>query len=151
MSTITLVRKGSEVYHNDIKLTINAQASKGPGNEVVKVEGIQEANGAKWVSLSRLKEGPNELTLQGKARTSKAPVAPKVEYVLNKDEAKIVDDIDLQMAKLMAKKQEIIDKASERFVPKPNFDIDISELDDEAKQDLYDQVDAWMKFVESNK
>ena len=63
---LVLERKGDEVFCNGRKLVINAQASKGAGKEVVKVDGLEGANGQKWISLARLKEGINEIETQGR-------------------------------------------------------------------------------------
>ena len=151
MQKLILVRKGSEVYYNDVALTINAQASKGPGNEVVKVEGLQEANGQKWISLNRLVEGTNELTLQGRSvtRGTKAKVA-KVDYILNIVECDEVTKLNEQTAKLEAQVEAIKDAARARFVPKPNFDIDPSTLDESGRADMIAQVEKWMDFMNKN-
>ena len=151
MQKLILVRKGSEVYYNDVALTINAQASKGPGNEVVKVEGLQEANGQKWISLNRLVEGTNELTLQGRSvtRGTKAKVA-KVDYILNIVECDEVTKLNEQIAKLEAQVEAIKDAARARFVPKPNFDIDPSTLDESGRADMIAQVEKWMDFMNKN-
>lgn len=151
MQKLILVRKGSEVYYNDVALTINAQASKGPGNEVVKVEGLQEANGQKWISLNRLVEGTNELTLQGRSvtRGTKAKVA-EVDYILNIVECDEVTKLNEQIAKLEAQVEAIKDAARARFVPKPNFDIDPSTLDESGRADMIAQVEKWMDFMNKN-
>ena len=58
---LVLERKGCEVFYNNKQLKINTQSSKGPNKEVVWVGDLEDANGQQWVSLSKLKEGINEI------------------------------------------------------------------------------------------
>ena len=44
---IELERIGNEVYCKGVKLKINPQASKGPGNEVINIEGLEGNPGKK--------------------------------------------------------------------------------------------------------
>jgi len=108
---LELVRKGRDVYHNQVKLTMVEQKTKGPGNEVIKVEGLSGANGAKWVSLKKLKEGVNQVELVAKEVTSTGS------YTLTPTEKAEVD-------KLQARIDEIKTQAKARFVPKTGFGID---------------------------
>lgn len=112
---IILERKGTEVFYNGTKLTIVAQATKGPGKECVKVEGLEGANGAKWVSLSKLKEGTNELELQARNVTSAGA------YTLTPDEAE-------EVKKLKARIEEIITGAKARYVAKPKLDVNVQDM-----------------------
>jgi hypothetical protein len=67
---LKLTRTGNDVFHNGTKLTRVDQATKGPGNEVIKIEGLPGSNGAKWISLSKLREGENTVEVQGKQVTN---------------------------------------------------------------------------------
>lgn len=58
---LKLIRTQDGVFYNDRKLTIVAQATKGPGKEVVKIEGLPGSDGAKWVSLNKLSMGENDI------------------------------------------------------------------------------------------
>lgn len=113
---LTLVRKGNKVYHNDIELTMVEQATKGPGNEVVKIEGLPNTNGQKWISLSRLEEGENKIT--GLKRVNRVS-----SYTLTKEEKAEVDE-------LQARIEVIIQNAKERYVPRSKKveDMSIEEL-----------------------
>ena len=67
---IKLTRVGRDVFHEETKLTRVDQATKGPGNEVIKIDGLEGSNGAKWISLSKLQEGENEIEVKGKIVTN---------------------------------------------------------------------------------
>lgn len=101
---LVLERKGNEVFCDGKKLTINAQASKGPNKEVVSIKGLEGSNGQKWVSLSRLVEGTNEIETQAREVT----ISKK--YSLTEAEQKKVD-------KLQAEIDSIIEVAKSRYVP----------------------------------
>lgn len=117
---LVLERKGDEVFCNGQKLTIVAQASKGPNKEVVKVAGLEGANGQKWVSLSKLKEGLNEIECNGReVSTSKA-------YVLTEEEK-------AQVAELQSQIDAIIEVAKARYVAKPKLNIDPGKLSEEER------------------
>lgn len=105
------------VFCNGRKLTINAQASKGEGKEVVKIEGLEGSNGQKWVSLSKLKDGINEIECQARETNSK-------HYVLTTEEA-------AQVAELQAQIDAIIEVAKSRYVPRSKKleDMTIEELE----------------------
>lgn len=105
---LELVRKGNEVYHENVKLTIVEQATKGPGKEVVKIEGLDGSNGQKWMNLSKLEEGKNEVSCKGREVTSTGS------YTLNMVEKAEID-------KLQAKIDAIKETAKARYVAKPKF------------------------------
>ena len=67
---LKLERIGRDVFYEGTKLTRVDQATKGPGNEVIKIEGLEGSNGAKWISLSKLQEGLNEIEVKGKVVTN---------------------------------------------------------------------------------
>ena len=67
---IKLTRVGRDVFYEGTKLTRVDQSTKGPGNEVIKIDGLEGSNGAKWISLSKLQEGLNEIEVKGKTVTN---------------------------------------------------------------------------------
>lgn len=115
MSKLVLERKGNEVFHNGVKLTIVSQATKGPGKEVVKIKGLEGSNGQQWVSLSRLVEGENAIECQGREVTTTS------KYTLTSEEAKRVKELQEELDK-------IIQGAKDRYVQKPNLNVDPSKM-----------------------
>jgi|LGVF01.2.fsa_nt_gb hypothetical protein len=103
---LVLERKGQEVYHNDNKLTINKQETKGKGKEVAKIDGLDGSNGQKWFSLSKLSEGMNEVECKGREVTSSR------KYTLTTQEQTKVDGYQ-------SKIDLIVNDAKSRYVPKP--------------------------------
>lgn len=124
---IVLTRKGNEVFFGNQKLTINPQQTKGPNKEVVKIEGLPGTNGQKWVSLTKLVEGDNEIECQGREVT----ITKK--YVLTKEEQEEVN-------RLQARIDEIVEGAKKRYVAKPNLNIDPSKLTPEQRAELVEQI-----------
>lgn len=124
---IVLTRRGNEVFFGNQKLTINPQQTKGPNKEVVKIEGLPGTNGQKWVSLTRLVEGDNELECQGREVT----ITKK--YVLTKEEQEEVN-------RLQARIDEIVEGAKKRYIPKPNLNVDPAKLTKEQKASLIEQI-----------
>lgn len=112
---LTLVRNGNDVFCDGKKLTINAQASKGPNKEVVKIDGLEGSNGQKWVSLSLLEEGENQIATKGREVTSTQS------YTLTPEETAKVNDLKAQIA-------EIVDAAKARYVAKPKLDVDPTKM-----------------------
>lgn len=82
---LKLIRTQDGVFYNDRKLTIVAQATKGPGKEVVKIEGLPGSDGAKWISLNKLSLGENDIV----------PVKREVAggYSLTDDEKARIDEL----------------------------------------------------------
>ena len=137
---LKLERIDDEVYYNGMKLKINKQKSKGPKNEVVYIKDCPEANGQTWISLSRLVDGENEI--ECKARELKTHKTPAPKYELTKDE-------ESRIAELQAEIDKIIDTAKARYVEKPNLDIDISTLSEEEKQAHIEQVQNYIKYLQT--
>lgn len=132
---LVLLRKGDEVFFENRKLTVIAQATKGPGKEVVKIDGLPGSNGKKFVSLSKLAQGPNELECEAKAVTSTG--SSKRNYVLTADE-------QAQINELQAKIDAIIEAARARFVPEPDANFDVDKLTEAEKQAKYNE---WLRYV----
>jgi hypothetical protein len=130
---LNLVRNGNEVSCNGQKLTIVEQATKGPGNEVVKIEGLEGANGQKWVSLRKLQEGENQVSTKGKE------VVATQSYTLNMAEKAEID-------KLQARINEIKAKARERYVAKPTF-VDPNGLTPEQREAKALEIEKYLKAL----
>ena len=133
---LELERKGNEVFNKGCKLTIVAQASKGAGNEVVKITGLEGSNGQKWVSLSRLSEGLN--TIDCKAREVVSTNSKK--YQLTSEEQLEVDGYQ-------AKIDAIIEKAKARYVVKPNLNFKIEELSDEQRIAKIEEISKYLESL----
>ena len=116
---LELVRKGNEVYYEGKKLTIVAQATKGPNKEVVKIADINSL-GKKWISLNLLKEGSNiieDKDLVGRQVSTK-------DYQLTQDEQNQINELKAQI-------DAIIENAKKRYIPKSKKleDMSIEELE----------------------
>lgn len=117
---LTLFRKGNKVFYNNQELTIVEQKTKGEGREVVKIAGLDGSNGQKWISLSKLVEGKNELTgLKKVERTINV-------YTLTKEEKEEVDKLQKQI-------DDIVELAKTRHKlskPRRLEDMTIEELEE---------------------
>lgn len=139
---VELVRKGNEVYCGEKKLTIVKQETKGPGKEVVKIDGLEGSNGQKWVSLSKLKEGLNKVETQAREVTT----SYHKEYELTAAE-------EAEVAKHKKAIEAIIEAAKARYVKKPKLvsNDDIAKMSQEQR-DLYaKQLEAYIALVKGNK
>lgn len=133
---LVLERKGNEVFCQGQKLTIVAQATKGPGKEVVKVAGLEGSNGQKWVSLSKLAEGLNEIECNGREVTTSQ------KYTLTTEEkARIAD--------LQAEIDSIIAEAKARYVAKPNLNVDPSKMSEADRLALASQLEAYIASLKA--
>ena len=128
---LVLERKGDEVFCQGVKLTIVAQATKGPGKEVVKIKGLEGSNGQTWISLSRLKEGVNEV--ECKARE----VVSTSKYTLTSEEKARIDELQAEIDVIIA-------KAKSRYVAKPNLNVDPSKMTEEQRLELAAQLEKYI-------
>lgn len=87
---LELVRKNDKVFFEDKELYVNKQQSKGPDNEVVRIDGLEGSNGQKWISLSKLVEGINHFECKGKVFTKTSSVG---KYSLTEEESKEVETL----------------------------------------------------------
>ena len=98
---LKLIRTEDGVFYNDRKLTIVAQATKGPGKEVVKIEGLPGSDGAKWISLNKLSMGENDIV----------PVKREVAggYALTDEEKARIDELqgEIDAIKERARKRNV--------------------------------------------
>ena len=117
---LKLERIEDKVYYNGIELKINKQASKGAGNEVVDISKLPEANGQKWISLNRLKDGINEIECKAREITT----SKKYE---------LTDDEKSRIAELQSEIDAIIEKAKARYVAKPNLNVNVAKMTAEEK------------------
>lgn len=131
---LVLERKGDEVFCNGCKLTINAQASKGPGKEVVKVEGLEGSNGQKWISLARLKEGINNIETQGRE------IGSYQKYTLTQEEK---EEIKMHQDAI----DKIIEVAKSRFVAKPNFKLNPKKMTEEEREAEIAKFEAYLRML----
>jgi len=130
---LELVRQGKDVYFEGRKLTRVDQSSKGPNNEVIKIEGLPGANGQKWVSLRQLQEGTNQVNTKGKE------VSATQTYTLNMVEKEEID-------RLTARINEIKENARKRYTPKPKF-VDPTTLNQDERENLAKQVENYLKSL----
>jgi len=122
MNKLILTRKDNEVFFENRKLTIVTQASKGLNKEVVKILGLPNSNDKKWVSLSLLKQGLNELECKATIRTNSTSTSkPAQDYVLTQEEHDL-------LRSYQDKIEAIIVTARARFVPKPVLDVNVHEM-----------------------
>ena len=133
---LVLERKGDEVFCNGRKLVINAQASKGAGKEVVKVDGLEGANGQKWISLARLKEGINEIETQGRE------IGSYQKYTLTQEEK---DEIKMHQDAI----DKIIEVAKSRFVAKPKFTLDPTKMTQEEREAEVAKLEAYLRMLKA--
>jgi hypothetical protein len=130
---VELVRSGNVVSCNGIKLTMVEQKTKGPGNEVVKIEGLPGANGQKWVSLRSLQEGLNQVNTKGRE------VVATQSYTLNMVEKAEID-------KLQNRINEIKEIAKQRYVAKPTF-VDPTGLTKEQRELKAQEIEKYLKAL----
>jgi len=130
---LELTRLGSKVTHKGIELTMVEQATKGPGNEVIKIEGLEGANGAKWISLRKLQEGINKVETKGREVTATQS------YTLNMVEKAQVD-------KLQAQIDEIKAQAKARYVAKPKF-VDPATLNAQERELKAQEIEKYLKTL----
>lgn len=139
MEKLFINRKGNLVYDENGKLlTINEQKTKGPGNEVIKIEGMKNSNGQKWISLSKVKEGEN--WFECKKSNRKLSNVSEVLYELNADEENEIEYFQNQI-------DEIIETAKARYVKKPNLNIKIAELSMEEKQKHIEELERYLNSL----
>jgi hypothetical protein len=132
---LKLERINDEVYFEGKKLTIVAQATKGPGKEVVKIEGLPDSNGQKWISLKKLEQGINEIQCEAREVTVGA------KYKLTAEEQARVNE-------LQNKIDEIINAAKARYVAKPDLNIDPSKMTEAERLAMIAQLKAYLGITE---
>lgn len=133
---LVLERKGNEVFCQGQKLTIIAQATKGPGKEVVKVAGLEGSNGQKWVSLSKLAEGLNEIECNGREVTTGQ------KYTLTTEEKARVADLQAEIDSIIA-------EAKARYVAKPNLNVNPATMTEEDRLALASQLEAYIASLKA--
>lgn len=132
---ITLERINDEVFFEGKKLTIVAQATKGPGKEVVKIEGLPGSNGQKWISLKRLEQGINEIQCEAREVTVGA------KYKLTAEEQARVNELQNEI-------DEIINAAKARYVAKPDMNIDPSKMTEAERKAKIAELKAYLGIIE---
>lgn len=114
---IKLIRKQNEIYtESGEKCRIVPQATKGPNKEVVYIGGLEGSNGQKWISLTKLVEGLNEIECHGKEVST---------YSLTAEERAQIEALEAQI-------KQIKDNAKARYAKtskKSINDMSIEELE----------------------
>ena len=132
---LVLTRKGMDVFHDDTKLTMVAQATKGANKEVVKIDGIPGSNGQKWISLCTRNEGINNLNgLKGREVT----VTSKG-YSLTSDEQTQVDALQAQI-------DVIVNAAKARYTPKPNMNVNPAKMTKAEREAKYAEIKKYFNL-----
>jgi hypothetical protein len=133
---LVLERKGNEVFCNGVKLKINPQASKGANKEVVSIKGLDGANGQNWVSLSKLKEGINEI------ETRERVIKNGAKYYLTEEERARIEEIDKE-------KEAIIEGAKQRYESCKNLDkVDPSKMSQSEIDKMIENLLLYKKSLE---
>lgn len=130
-----LERINDEVFFEGKKLTIVAQATKGPGKEVVKIEGLPGSNGQKWISLKRLEQGINEIQCEAREVTVGA------KYKLTAEEQARVNELQNEI-------DEIINAAKARYVAKPDLNIDPSKMTEAERLAKIAELKAYLGLTD---
>lgn len=133
---LVLERKGNEVYCQGQKLTIVAQATKGPGKEVVKIKGLEGSNGQTWISLSRLNEGLNE-------------VECKAREVVSTSKYQLTSEEKARIAELQAEIDSIIEAAKARYVAKPNLNVNPASMTEAQRLELAAQLEKYIASLKA--
>lgn len=132
---IKLERINGEVFFEGKKLTIVAQATKGPGKEVVKIEGLPGSNGQKWISLKRLEEGINEIQCEAREVTVGA------KYKLTAEEQARVNELQNEI-------DTIINAAKARYVAKPDLSVDPTTMTEAERKAKIAELKAYYGITE---
>lgn len=116
-------------------LKVNKQQSKGEGKEVVDIEKIVGENYQKWVSLSKLNIGENEIELKPRKQLTIE------KYSLTKEEQEEITQLENRI-------NEIKENARKRYIPKVDFTkIDIEKLSEEQKVELMEKLEKYLETV----
>lgn len=141
MEKLVVELKGRDLYHDGKLLKRVDQATKGPGNEVFKIEGLPNTNGKKWISLSILAQGINEITCTASSAT-RLPQAKttKKEYEFTEEEA-------IEVGMLQGKINDIINVAKARYVSPPDFTKNPSTMTEQERQAQIEHIKNYMKYM----
>ena len=141
---IKLWKNGLEIRLNDEKgekLKVNLQKSKnnGLGSPVVNIE--KYSNGKKWYSLSKLKEGVNEISDLERCERSYNGVSKvsKIEDYLNEEELKEYNEC----LEVVNKYREIVDKRKKEESLVDNFmsgKLKIEDIDKNQKEFIMSKI-----------
>lgn len=118
-----------------ISLKVNKQQTKGEGKEVVDIEKIVGENYQKWVSLSKLNIGENEIELKPRKQLTIE------KYSLTKEEEEEIKQLENRI-------NEIKENARKRYIPKVDFTkIDVEKLSEEQKVELMEKLEKYLETV----
>lgn len=130
MKKVEIVKNGYEVMVDGIACKVIKQESKGTNKEVVDIEKAVGTDWQKYISLSKLVEGSQEVELKPRK------VVDSKNYTLTEDEK-------TQVANLQAQIDAIIDAAKARYVAPSKVNLNnINSLTTEQKLALIAQLEA---------
>lgn len=117
------------MYYDGAQLKVIKQASKGPGNESVCIDGLPGTNGQKWIALKKVQEGEHEYECQGKEVTTAG--------------GKLTDEERAEIAQLEARIAEIKAAARARSAAKPKLDVNPADMTTEEKLRKIEELKAY--------
>lgn len=134
---VKVERDGLTIKVNGVVCPVVKQESKGPNKEVANIERVVGPTYQKYLSLSTLKEGEQDVELKERRQ-----VVLGQKYVLTQEEQSRID-------KLQSEIDSIIEGAKKRYVPsKINLNMDISKLSEEQR---LEEIAKVMKYIEALK
>lgn len=141
-----LIRTGDVVTDSfGRELAINRQASKGPGNEVVNIHGLEGSNGRHWIALKKIAEGTNDLDLIEPPKKTQAGGKVISGWSFNKTEEAEFNKLNEQMKELQEKINGLKRQAIERYNSRPNLDIDVTTMTEEEKSAHIEKLLSYYK------
>ena len=138
MKKVEIVKNGYEVMVDGIKCKVIKQESKGANKEVVDIEKAVGTDWQKYISLSKLVEGSQDVQLKPRK------VVDSKNYTLTEDEKTQIEELQAQI-------DAIIENAKARYV-KFSFKstIDASKLNNAQKLEAIRQLEAQLEKLKAN-
>ena len=135
---VKIIKNGHEIIVNGIKCKVIRQESKGPNKEVVDIEKAVGTDWQKYISLSKLAEGSQDVQLKPRK------VVDSKNYTLTEEEKTQVEELQAQI-------DAIIENAKARYV-KFSFKstIDTSKLNNAQKLEAIRQLEAQLEKLKAN-
>ena len=130
---VSIERDGLTIKVNGVECPVNKQEAKGPNKEVVNIKKVVGPQYQEWISLSRLKEGLQEIELKPHKE-----VVLSAKYTLTKEEQEEIDS-------LQAKIDKIIEDAKKRYVPTSiNLKCDPTKMTLEQRRAKIEEIKKFM-------
>ena len=138
MKKVEIIKNGYEVMVDGVACKVIKQESKGANKEVVDIEKAVGTDWQKYISLSKLVEGPQEVELKPRK------VVDSKNYTLTEEEKTQIEELQAQI-------DAIIDAAKARYV-KFSFKstIDTSKLNNAQKLEAIRQLEAQLEKLKAN-